>query len=125
MLNPQELELLNGLLNGAQNASLYSYEVAVRGTAMDGAASLACNALSLVITLIAVKYLWQWLWKEGENDGDFAIIAIFIGIIGSFFAYAIIASIVWSTLHDPMLAILAPEYVVINKILAAAAQVAH
>ncbi len=125
VLSNEELNLLHGLVSGIQNTSTYGYEVAVKGTVIDGIATLVCGLTVIISTIYIGKKLLKWA-KEADDkrptyDKGFPYAMAAVGIIVTVLVLAISASYV---IHDPFMQIFAPEYVVVKQILAAAANVA-
>ena len=118
VLSTEEMNVLHGLINTAGNVSTYSYEVAVKGTVIEGAASLLISIIAIVATVIIAKKMFGWA-KEQHDDGAYAIVGFGI-IVTLIVAYGIS----FLLLHGPIMSIGAPEYVVIDKILSAAANAA-
>jgi hypothetical protein len=120
VLSQPEMEMLNHMLQGAQNVSVYSYEVAVKGTVIDGAATLLCTAIALIITIISGVFLLKAIKREGEKDIDSFAPLFVIGIIALFVTYIIVHAAIWIGFHDALMNVYAPEYMVIKHILDAA-----
>lgn len=126
VLSGSELELVNGIVRGAQNVSTYGYEVMIKGTIVDGIASLICGIFTTIFTLLIAKKLYIWAKKDEESrpsyDKGFSYALAAVGVIVTLIALAMISS---SVIYDPFMKIFAPEYIVVNKILEAAANVAN
>ena len=118
VLSSEEMSVLHGLINAAGNVSTYSYEVAVKGTVVEGLASLSISILTVIITVIIGKYMMTWA-KNQHDDGAYA----FAGF-GVLITLVLTYGGLFLLLHGPIMSIGAPEYFVINKILSAAANAA-
>lgn len=121
VLTSEELGIANGIMHSIQNTSTYGYEVAVKGTVVDGIASLICGIIVLAIGIYATKKMYAWAKeKDSESDG-FSYVVAFFGVI----ATLIVASLTISCIiHDPFMKIFAPEYTVIKQVLEIAAKTA-
>lgn len=123
MLTGEELDVLRGIASGMQNASTYGYELAVKGTVIDGVASLICGIITVISVIYIGKKLLAWAKTENKssyNDGFSYVLAGF-GIVISLI---VISLVVNSVAYEPFMKIFAPEYTVVKQILAAAANVA-
>jgi hypothetical protein len=54
VLSGEELAILHGMMNSTSSIATYSYEVAVRGTVVNGAAQLVCSGIALIIMNVKV-----------------------------------------------------------------------
>ena len=117
VLSPEEVTLLHGMVQTATNVTTYGYEVAIKGTMVNGIASLISLILVLISTTIVGSRMVNWARKvvsEGEDE------SIYIGIFFGILIVLVIFSVVAASLQDSLIAIFAPEYVVVKQILAAA-----
>jgi hypothetical protein len=116
VLSGQELDIFKGMVTTAQNVSMYSYEVAVKGMVVDGIATLICGLLSVIITIYCGYRFMKWSEKEGDGSVTCAVIGIIVVLVVSM----IVTSVV---IHDPFMKIFAPEYTVIKQLMEAAVNV--
>lgn len=122
VLNSEELSLLHGLVNGIQNTTTYGYEVAVKGTVVDGIACLVCGLITIIVGIYVAKKCCKWAKEEEERTCDgFAYFMAFLAVVVVLVVVGAVCSI---TIHDPFMKIFAPEYTVIKQILEAAASTA-
>jgi hypothetical protein len=117
-LTSEEMSVLHGLINAAGNVSTYGYEVAVKGTVIEGAASLLISIIAVVATILVARKLLGWARSEGDHEaylwsGAGIILTLILAYIATYLL-----------LYNPIMSIGAPEYVVIDKILSAAANAA-
>jgi len=117
VLSGQELDIFKGMVANAQNVSMYSYEVAVKGTVIDGIATLICGLISVIITVYCGYRFLKWAKRQNDGSEFLAIIGIIVVLMVSIFVTYIV-------IHDPFMQIFAPEYSVIKQLMKAAVNVA-
>ena len=120
VLSDAELKILADGINSAHNVSSYGYEVAVKGTMIEGISIIVISLLSLFITIYTAKKVNQWISVQHELSKEGAIcwsLAFLLGI------YVISYVIFYLVFHDALTYIFAPEYVVVTKIMAGATSV--
>jgi hypothetical protein len=125
VLSSEELSLLHGLINGIQNTTTYGYEVAVKGTIVDGIATFVTGLITIIATIYVAKKMYTWAEiadKERPTyDKGFPYALAVVGVIAALLVFAIASG---SVIYDPFMKIFAPEYIVIKQVLAAAASAA-
>ena len=117
VLSPEEVTLLHGMVQTATNVTTYGYEVAIQGTVVNGIASLISLAVTLIASAVVGSKIVNWARnavRSGEDE--FIWVFAFFGILVMLLIFAVIAS----CLQDSIIAIFAPEYVVVKQILASA-----
>lgn len=120
-LSPDELSLLHGMVQAATNVTTYGYEVAVKGTVVNGIASLISMIITVIATYAVGRRFVNWANSEyKEHDEAFSYVIAAMGTICCLLVFAFIASCI----QDSIISIFAPEYVVIKQILATAASTA-
>ena len=117
VLSDAELKVLTDGINSAHNVSSYGYEVAVKGTIVDGLSILAISIFSLIITIYTIKKISNWSLVQHEFTKEGAICW---DILFSLCVYLISYGIFYEVFHDALMYIFAPEYVVVTKIMAGA-----
>lgn len=117
VLSDAELKILTDGINSAHNVSSYGYEVAVKGTMIDGISIVIVAMLSLLVTIYTIKKINQWIKVQHEFSKEGAICW---GILFSLVVYLLCNGIFYLILHDAFMYIFAPEYVVLTKIMAGA-----
>ena len=118
VLSPEEVTLLHGMVQTATNVTTYGYEVAVKGTVVDGIACLVCGIITILACIYVAKKSCKWAKEEEERTRDgFAYFMAFLAVVVVLIVVGAMCSI---AIHDPFMKIFAPEYVVVNQILAAA-----
>ena len=120
VLNEAETQILKSIVTSAHNASNYGYEVAVKGTIVDGASTILVSILALLITIYAIKIYRNWIPKQKELSTEAAYIWGVMYALVIYLASNFIFSMIF---HDALMYIFAPEYVVVTKIMAGAAAV--
>jgi len=118
VLSDAELKVLTDGINSAHNVSSYGYEVAVKGTMIDGISVIVVSLLSLFITIYAAKKVNQWISVQHEFSKEGAICWSLVFLLVT---YVLSYLIVYLIFHDALMYIFAPEYVVVTKIMAGAA----
>lgn len=117
VLSPEEVTLLHGMVQTATNVTTYGYEVAIKCTVVNGIASLISLIVVLIASAIVGSKMVNWARnavKSGENETIW--ILVFFAMLVIFLIFAVIAGF----LQDSIIAIFAPEYVVVKQILASA-----
>ena len=99
------------IVSSTQVAGSYAYEVMIKGTIASGISSLVC-------LVVAVAFIW-WscnrllTWADNEKCDPAYAIAIG-GILISLFGTLMITA---SIIQPSLMAILAPDYVVLNRLI--------
>lgn len=109
-LSPEELTILHSIAQTVTNTTTYGYDIAVEGTIYNGVANLIGLSFVLAATYISAVKLNNWNKSNGMQL-DIIIGGVIIFLL--FCAYVLIAII----LEDSIIAICAPEYVVVKGIL--------
>ena len=111
--------MVSSIINGTQNVTAYSYEVAVKGTVADGAAGMVSMLFGAAVAAITAYYCWNWCKNTDPVRRDISKEA---GYIWSFILVAIMFVLSFllfdGMFHNYLMCIFAPEYVVISKVLA-------
>jgi len=111
-------EMIGSVVNGTKNVTSYSYEIAVKGTVVDGIAGMIAMLFGIIMAVITAKYCWKW-YKNYQPDRSgmgregaaiWSIIAVIFMGLSSAFVFDIL-------FHQYLMCIMAPEYVVIDKVL--------
>lgn len=99
------------LVSSAQVAGSYAYEVMIKGTIATGISSLVCLGIAIAFVYWSCKRLIIWANKEDcETAYGIAICCMLISLFGTLFITAAI-------IQPSIMAILAPDYVVLNKLI--------
>jgi len=111
-------EMIGSVVIGTKNVTSYSYEIAVKGTVVDGIAGMIAMLFGIIMAVITAKYCWKWYknyrpdisgtGKEGA--AIWSIIAVVLMGLSSAFVFDIL-------FHQYLMCIMAPEYMVIGKVL--------
>ncbi len=120
-LGPEELAILHSISQTVTNTTSYGYEIAIKGTVIDGIANIVCGLILMIVGVYSAKKMLMWAKREEDASDSLSYVIAFIGIVVIFIASSLILT-TW--LHDPLMQIFAPEYVVVKEILKAAASVA-
>lgn len=119
MLSGSELEIVKSVIYGMQNVSTYGYAVVVKGTVVSGAVSLLCALLPIIVTIYLANQLYKWAVIENSKTYDKGVPYVIAAIV-TVMIFVILYAIVAVVIYDPCMNMLAPEYVVVNKITEAA-----
>lgn len=111
--------MVSSIINGTQNVTAYSYEVAVKGTVADGAAGMVSMLFGAAVAAITAYYCWNWCKNtdpvKREISKESGYLWSFVLIVAMF---AISTMVFDWMFHGYLMCIFAPEYVVISKVLA-------
>lgn len=118
VLSPEEVTLLHGMVQTATNVTTYGYEVAIKGTMVNGIASLISLVLVLISTTIVGSRMINWARKEVSEGEDETIMYVFAFF--AIFTVLLLFSLIAGVIQDSIISIFAPEYVVVKQILAVA-----
>jgi hypothetical protein len=121
VMSPEELTILHSIAQTVTNTTSYGYEIAIKGTVIDGIANIVCGLILIAVGLYSAKKIVIWAKREEDNSDGISYVLAFLGIVVIF---AITSLILTTWIHDPLMQIFAPEYVVVKEILKAAASVA-
>ena len=111
-------EMIGSVVNGTKNVTSYSYEIAVKGTVVDGIAGMIAMLFGIIMAVIVAKYCWKW-YKNYQPDGSgpgkegaaiWSIIAVVFMGLSSAYVFDML-------FHQYLICIMAPEYVVIGKVI--------
>lgn len=119
-MNPQELELASKIMGELRNTTGYGYEALVRGTAIGGMLDVSVILLSIASASIAAYIAYDHSMKKDNAPRYGDIPPFWCGVV-CFVVFGIGSLIVFGLLSSAMLAVFAPEYTVINKIIEKAA----
>ena len=99
------------IVDGVQTAGTYAFEIMVRGTIASGIADIICAIGWILFMYISYSKLWSWV-KGQKDDEDVAFVALLVALVILFGSILLVA-----TLNSAMVAIFAPDYVVLNKLI--------
>jgi hypothetical protein len=117
VLSDKEITILQSVADGIRNTTGYGYQVMVHGTQFNGVVQLVCGLLSIILTLVVTKWVILPFTRGiyiAENKDPWVYL---VGVIAVGVLFALISCVVWCVLYNPLINILAPEYVVVNNIL--------
>jgi SNF family Na+-dependent transporter len=120
-MNQQELELAGKIISEMKNATGYSYDILVRGTALDGIISTIVFVVATIAAALIAVYVFKYTEKcnvtaRYESDKfppEWASVIAFVVCV-------VIFAIIGALIGDSVLHIVAPEYVVVKSIIEAA-----
>ena len=99
------------IVDGVQTAGTYAFEIMVRGTIASGIADIICAIGWIIFMYISYSRLWSWADKENNEDSVFiALILSVVLFVGSIVLFG-------SIINSAIMAIFAPDYVVLNKLI--------
>lgn len=76
-----------------------------------GIADIVCLTLWILLMYVAVRKIY--VWQEKQSDSDIQFFGTLIGIV----VLLVISLLTWNILYNGVMAVFAPEYVVLNKLL--------
>jgi hypothetical protein len=81
----------------------------VKGTVIDGIANMVCGLILIAVGLYSAKKMLMWAKRDEDASDGFSYVLAFIGIV----VILLITSLILTTwIHDPLMQIFAPEFVV-------------
>ena len=98
------------IVASTQFAGSYAYEVMIKGTIATGISSLICLVVAVLFIWWSCRKMLTWAKNEDEEVYVVAIVGMLISLFGTLFVTAAI-------LQPSIMAILAPDYVVLNKLI--------
>ena len=119
-MNPQELELASKIMGELRNTTGYGYETLVKGTVIGGMLDASVIILSVIAALIAAYIAYRHSLKK-DNEARYGDMPPFWCGVTCFMVFGFVALVIFALLSIAMMAVLAPEYTVINKIIEKAA----
>lgn len=118
-MNPQELELASKIMSELRNTTGYGYDVLVKGTAISGLLDVSVVVLSVMAATIAAYIAYRHQSEKEERKYD-DVPPFWCGVI-CFVMFGIGSLAVFALLASALMAVFAPEYTVINRIIEKAA----
>jgi hypothetical protein len=119
-MNPQELELASKIMGELRNTTGYGYETLVKGTVISGLLDASVIILSVIVASVAGYIAYRHSMKK-DNEPRYGDMSPFWCGVVCFIAIGFAALVAFAILSGALMAIFAPEYTVINKIIAKAA----
>jgi hypothetical protein len=123
VLSDKELAVLQSVADGVKNTTGYGYQVMVHGTVVDGAVGLICTAIAVVITAYGASKMFAWARSIKSNPDEYEdghANALAVAIIGTVILFILASIATYIGLHGSLMNMFAPEYQVVNHIIASA-----
>lgn len=118
VLSSEEIQLAHQILTGLQNATGYSYETMVRGTAIVSLLNTAVIVVAIVVAIIAAiwanRYIARKIDEGTYQHGDPGTIG---GALIAFCIAGVVTFVIMTLLTEAIQGYLVPEYTVMNKVL--------